>query len=257
MGSIRSDDEIRPVTVTEAIGDLLQCIQTQWNGADAAVILIGSYARSAATADSDIDVLVIADRANRLSRPRRLHVQVFSVEAFRARLRDRDDLALWAVRYGVPLRPSAVWANLVATPEAGGWPTWERKVEHAMRRLVLGADMLDIGDVTAAREELLYAVSHVGRGLLLRKGVFPLSRPEMILQLREIDQNHLSRLLNVLVYGDPTTGDLRRTVMYIKKLLVSLDRDQVQRLSRERSANRTAKRARAAEHRRAVQRLSS
>ncbi len=35
---------------------------------------------------------------------------------------------------------------------------------------------LDVGDLSAASEEMVYAITHTGRALLLRDGQFPLSR---------------------------------------------------------------------------------
>ena len=59
--------------------------------------------------------------------------------------------------------------------------------------------LLDVDDVEAASEELLFGTSHVGRALLLKHGTFPLSRPEMPSQLKMIDVQlavFLERLLD-------------------------------------------------------------
>lgn len=45
-----------------------------------------------------------------------------------------------------------------------------------------------MGDPWAAQEELLFAVTQLSRAVLLSRGHFPLSRPELSKQLRDIDE---------------------------------------------------------------------
>lgn len=251
MESMPNRVYVRNITATELIAEFLHSLKIHANGENLAVILIGSFARGMATSQSDVDLLLIADTTVAVEHTASaLHVQSFSTKEFRSKLQDGDDFALWSIRYGIPVVSSNIWNSLIARPEASRWPDWKRKIGHSLRRLVLGAEMLRIGDTDAAREELLYAASHVGRAILLRENVFPLSRPEMITQLKEVRQDALSGVMNVLVYGDPTVNELRRTALYVKKLLVALDRNQVRQLSLERSRKRAAKRSRLAGPRR-------
>ena len=53
----------------------------------------------------------------------------------------------------------------------------------------------------AAREELLLAACHLARAILLRDGVFPLSRPELPDQLQAMDAE-LAKLLRRLIFDD-------------------------------------------------------
>jgi len=221
-------------------------------GTELCVILIGSVARSTHTSQSDLDLLVIGDRLPIVERhPDRLHVQALTTKQLADRLRAGDDFAAWCVRYGVPLVTSGEWLKIVGSPDAAIWPDWHRKIRHAARRLTLAAGLLETGDIAAAGEEMLYAVSHTARAILLKNGTFPLSRPEIIAQLRETGHHRLGKLLQDLSYEQPTKAALSRGLLYVKRLLVYLDkpayrefvqlRQQQQQLKRERSAKtRTA-----------------
>lgn len=189
------------------------------------VILIGSVARSTHTSQSDLDLLVLGDESAVVERhPDRLHVQALTTKQFRERLRAGDDFAAWCVRFGVPLVTSKSWLEIVDSPDAAIWPDWHKKTRHAARRLTLAAALLETGDIAAAAEEMLYAVSHTARAILLKDGVFPLSRPEIVAQLRERGHERLAKLLQELSYEEPTRGTLNRGLLYVKRLLVYLDR---------------------------------
>jgi hypothetical protein len=69
---------------------------------------------------------------------------------------------------------------------------------HARKRISVALELLEVGDVDAASEELMFAASHVARATLLQHGVFPLSRPELPSQLQTIDPG-LARLLELLI----------------------------------------------------------
>jgi predicted nucleotidyltransferase len=189
------------------------------------VILIGSVARSTHSSQSDLDLLVISDRSALVARhPDQLHVQVLTTQQFTERLRAGDDFAAWCVRYGVPIVTAKPWFDIVNSAEATIWPDWHRKVRHAARRLMLAAALLETCDIAAAGEEMLYAVSHTARAILLKARVFPLSRPEIISQLRESNHDRLAKILEDLSYQEPTKSALNRYLLYVKRLLVSIDR---------------------------------
>lgn len=108
------------------------------------------------------------------------------VADFLHNLRLGDDFESWCVRLGVTLSDGrGCWAAILASEESKQWPRWELKVLHGARRLFLADSLLKMGDNTAASEELVYALGHIARGLLLKSGIFPLSRPELAEQLRQ------------------------------------------------------------------------
>lgn len=190
-----------------------------------AIILIGSVARSTHSSRSDLDLLVLGDEPPIVdTHPDRFHVQALNKQEFMKRLEAGDDFAAWCVRYGVPIVTTKAWLDIVGSPEATLWPDWRAKVRHAARRLTLAAALLGTGDIIAAGEEALYAVSHTARAILLKEGVFPLSRPEIISQLQEAKHNHLAKVLEELSYAAHTREALSRDLFYIKRLLVFIDR---------------------------------
>jgi uncharacterized protein (UPF0332 family) len=215
--------ESNPTDLINSFVDQLSALNP---GRDLAVVLIGSVARRVATSQSDLDLLVVSDRAAEIAQTAdRIHVQFLLESQFLQRLRDGDDFASWCVRFGIPVLRAAVWDRIGRSPEGKLWPNWRLKTEHATRRLLLANDLLRIGDLDAAAEELTYAVSHVGRAILLKEGEFPLSRPEMIGQLAEINYSQLGRILEELSYRRMSRLQMRQAIRYVKKLLVFIDRD--------------------------------
>jgi len=93
----------------------------------------------------------------------------------------------------------------------------------------------------AAAEELTYAVTHVARAILLKSNVFPLSRPEMIAQLKELEFPRLADALVELSFGERTDRGIKRTMIYVKRLLVHLDRDRFKKYADSRREARNLK----------------
>ncbi|MGI8992335.1 MAG: nucleotidyltransferase domain-containing protein [Bryobacteraceae bacterium] len=193
--------------------------------ADCAVILIGSAARGRRTENSDIDILFVAtEKVSTIPVISGYHFK-FSTEAdFLRRLNAGEDFESWCLRYGVTLLDRRAWERLTAS-SADVWPRWEIKVVHGIRRLFLASQLSKMGDDLAAREELVFVLGHIARGLLLKKGVFPLSRPELAAQLKEIGYARLADLHERLRTAESPSGtDLALGLRYSKKLLIHLDR---------------------------------
>ena len=194
--------------------------------ADAAtVVVVGSGARDVMNWRSDIDILVLRDDGQRvrMKRPGDVHLQQDSRSRFLRRLEDGDDYPGWALRFGVPLSdPDGWWAEQAsAERDNPHWPDWRVKVGHARKRIKMASDLLDTEDVHAASEELLFAASHVARAVLLKHGVFPLSRPELPSQLQSVDAA-LARLLDRLMYGDMDATALRSDDALLEERLCQL-----------------------------------
>lgn len=160
------------------------------------VVLVGSWARGVANERwSDIDVLVVGKHDGPLPPPR---IQVIGItpEELRNRVLAGDDFAQWALRFGVPLSGRAVWDELrkKLLPNAP-WPKQDSQIKHAKRKLETARDLLDMGDVSAAEEEIRFALSHLARAELLAKRVFPLTRQELPGQLREAGERKLADII--------------------------------------------------------------
>ncbi len=232
-------------TYTSLTQDFVRGLLSSNKEAEISVILIGSVARSTQTSQSDLDLLVIGDQPPLVERhPDRLHVQASTTQRFAERLQAGDDFAGWCVRYGVPIVAAKSWLDIVNSAEAATWPDWHKKVRHATRRLTLAAALVETGDIAAAGEEMLYAVSHTARAILLERKIFPLSRPEIISQLRDANHERLSRILEALSYEAPTKLALHRDLLYIKRLLVLLDRPAYREFVQSRQQHMSAKKNR-------------
>jgi hypothetical protein len=230
---------------TSLTQDFVREVCSANKGMQISVVLIGSVARSTHTSQSDLDLLIIGDQPPLVERhPDRLHVQALTMKQFAERLRAGDDFAAWCVRYGVPIVASKPWLDIVSSADAATWPDWHEKVRHAARRLTLAAALLETGDIAAAAEEMLYAASHTGRAILLKNRIFPLSRPEIISQLREADHERLAKILQELSYEPPTRSALNRYLLYIKRLLVFLDKPLYREFVQVRQQRLLAKRDR-------------
>jgi predicted nucleotidyltransferase len=184
----------------------------------ATVVLIGSSARHRMTWRSDIDVFVITSKPiQRLRGSPRIHIHHETRESFLARLNEGEEFASWAVRYGRLLcDPSGWWR--IARRENLPWPDWRQKLAHVRKRMRIAKAALIDADREAAEEELMMAVSHCARALLLQNRAFPLSRPELPSQLASIDQKELGDLLSQLIAGSVPLPDLKRAFVQVQRL---------------------------------------
>ena len=171
----------------------------------AVVVLIGSAARGVATWRSDIDLLIVfsGDERLNLRPPIEMHLQQESRTHFLQRIYEGDDYPVWALLCGKALHdPDGWWARAAADERAHPHtPDWTPKVARAEKSLKWAGELLDAGDADAFEEQCLYAASHLARAVLLKRGVMPLSRPEMADQVRESNPE-LAWVLNELAQGD-------------------------------------------------------
>lgn len=213
--------------------------------ADCAVILIGSAARHCRTEQSDIDILFLSsEKITNIPVISGYHIKFATEEDFLRRLTAGEDFEGWCVRYGVTLLDRGIWAGVKVSSQ-NVWPRWQTKVVHGARRLFLASKLLNMGDKAAAQEELILALGHIARGLLLKKGIFPLSRPELAGQVKEIGYSHLAILHERLrsTYS-PSPRDLRVSLLYSKKLLIHLDKEIFAKLSEDHRKAARVKQAR-------------
>lgn len=184
---------------------LLRELETAGMTERASLVLIGSVARGVETRRSDVDLLLtLADDARLPVRPPAdLHLQQESRARFMERLRAADDYPIWALRYGRIIHdPTGWWTGQAATEEASGrFPDWTPKIALAEQSLRWAADLLAVEDMDAFEEQSLYTASHLARALLLRRGVMPLSRPELAAQLREVGELEIASSLDALSRG--------------------------------------------------------
>lgn len=172
------------------------------------VVLIGSHAAGFATPASDVDLLVLTEAPRKgLRFPPHAHVHIQTIARFKDRLVSGDDFAISTVRFGKLLHDrTGVWKGLVglSTP----WPDWRDKLPHAARNLKFSQELLAEGDEDAAAEEALYAATQLSRAMLLRRGTYPKSRPELPAQLTAAHEQAIARYLTCLMNSESPDYDM-------------------------------------------------
>ncbi len=179
----------------------------------AVVVLIGSYARGITTWRSDIDILVLLRKPRRLKLdiPRSVHLHLEDIEKFTQRFDNGDDYVISSVRYGKLLYDRLnFWRTLRNKVESARWPDSRDKIIHAQRRIKLGDELLEMGDIDAATEEYLFGATQIARLILLRKRIYPLSRPELSRQLLGLGYTDLATDIQKLIEGKCGRDELRR-----------------------------------------------
>ncbi len=160
------------------------------------VVLVGSWARGTANARwSDIDVIVLGEHDGPLPPPRIQLITITQDELSR-RVNAGDDFAQWALRFGVPLAGHHLWDELRKRLLSNApWPKPALQLKQARKKLQTARDLFRMGDLTAAEEEIRFALSHLARAELLTRRVFPLSRQELPGQLREAGKRRLAEVM--------------------------------------------------------------
>lgn len=160
------------------------------------VVLVGSWARGTAIARwSDIDVLVMGEPDGPLPPPR-IQLITITQQELRRRVHAGDDFAQWALRFGVPLAGRHTWDELRKQLLSDApWPRAALQLRQARKKLETASDLFRMGDLPAAEEEIRFAVSHLARAELLSRRIFPLSRQELPVQLREAGKPRLAEMV--------------------------------------------------------------
>lgn len=140
-----------------------------------------------------------------------MHVHIEEKERFARQFAEGDDYAISAVRYGKLLYDrSNFWETLRQQVESVRWPDWRGKISHAERRIRVGNELLRMGDIDAATEEYLFGATQISRAILLRRGTYPLSRPELGKQLVAVGRGDLAADMEMLIEGKCEEGQLRK-----------------------------------------------
>lgn len=178
---------------------------------DSLVILTGSYAQGNETPRSDIDVLVIRrGRKKGIRAPYGVHFKFEDLQDFRRRLAEGDDFVIDSLKFGELLHDGlGLWGVLRKEMRNAKWPDWRAKIGQAERRIRLAEQLLMLDDLDAAAEEYLLTATQIARARLLRKGVFPMSRPQLSDQLLAIGEAELAGDLEELIKGDCGKSELR------------------------------------------------
>jgi hypothetical protein len=177
-----------------------------------ALVGIGSAVRDVGHQASDVDLVVIYHRRppSLAGKPIDVDIRAFPREEVGPRVASGHDLLGWGIRYGAAVCDrDGYWADLRAR--------WNRRLplpspivslERAARTERLARDLLCAGDQDAALELLVSTLTHRARARLSQAGVYPASRPELPVQLREVGEHELAGLLADTLAGKKSPADV-------------------------------------------------
>jgi hypothetical protein len=167
-----------------------------------AVVAIGSAVRIAVPS-VDLDIIVICKAPPKLKAkpPLEIDLRFYLESDVDHEIMQGNDLLGWAVKFGrVIYQREGYWdvivesyRNRLPLPSAD---IFAKRAKESFIRLV---KVFEIGDMDAAYEQALSYITHLGRTELLRRKVYPASRPELPAQLRSIGCVQLADWLENLI----------------------------------------------------------
>ena len=169
-----------------------------------AVVVYGSAVRNVSDS-ADVDLLFIYEDTfpDVSAPPFDVDVRGYDKASVETQLCSGHDLLGWAVRHGLVLCERAgYWTDLVSRwQEHLPLPDPQISEDRASKAQRLRVDLLRMGDLPAANEQYLAYLTHTARATLLRRGIFPGSRPELPEQLRELGELRLADELVAVMVG--------------------------------------------------------
>jgi hypothetical protein len=121
----------------------------------------------------------------------------FEQEAVEELLTQGNDLLSWCIKFGQPVcEHHQYWSQLVQRwTNKLGLPSSDVALERARKSENLLRNVDSLGDDDAALELYLSLLTHIARAALIRRGVYPASRPELASQLSQIGEEKLASYL--------------------------------------------------------------
>jgi hypothetical protein len=172
--------------------------------------LTGSTARKRRTAISDLDYHVIGKRPDVSDLPGDVDVVATSAARFRSRLIEGDDFIQWTLRCGCILYDAGAMRNgLQLIVEGDLWPSGQRKLDSLAMHRAEVERLIQMGDQSAAHEQLRAMLTTAARGLLLQARVFPLARKELPAQLEQAGYLPLAKALGRTIERKPRLEEIK------------------------------------------------
>jgi hypothetical protein len=171
--------------------------------------LTGSTARKRRTAISDLDYHVIGKRPDVSDLPGDVDVVATDATRFRSRLIEGDDFVQWTLRCGCILYDAGPMRDSVRLiVETDLWPSGQRKLDGLAVHRAEVERLIQMGDQSAAHEQLRAMLTTAARGLLLQARVFPLARKELPVQLERAEYVPLARTLRRTIDRKPRLDEI-------------------------------------------------
>ncbi len=172
-----------------------------------ALVAVGSAVRPDVES-LDLDLVVICRELPGLSvkPPLEIDVRAYTADQIDSLLSGGDDMVGWAVKFGRLLFQregfwdalSESWSDRIPMPSAD---TAIKRAKDALRRL---KSVLEVGDADAAHEQAVFYLTHMSRAELIKRKVYPASRPELPRQLRSVGCRRLASSLELALSGSFT-----------------------------------------------------
>lgn len=169
-----------------------------------AVVALGSAVRPAVPS-ADLDLIVICREPGQLTvkPPLEIDLRTYRADQVPQELARGNDLLGWAVKFGHALfqrdafwdAVSQSWRYRLTLPPA------DVAVQRANEAYCRLTKVLEIGDRDAAEEQALSYATHLARAELLKRNVYPASRPELPVQLRQIGSDEAADFFEQLIDG--------------------------------------------------------
>ena len=165
-----------------------------------AVVAFGAAMRTTCfTADVDLLVIYQSPKPAVNGRPIDVDIRWYERSRAEALVKEGQELLGWVVRFGALIcehdgywrKLRQEWLGKMPFPSA---EVADQRVQRAWR---LYHQLCDMGDEDAAQEQHLAGLTQQARALLIRKSVYPASRPELPSQLRAIGETELAEKLQV------------------------------------------------------------
>ena len=218
LRSIESAPDVRRWPTPRAKAWTLQFLnEARDNDNILAVVAVGSAIRPAVPS-ADLDLVVICrEPANlRIRPPLEIDLRAFRADQVQQQVAECNDLLGWAIKFGCVLFQRDGYWN-------GFSESWRERLPHpppdvatqraneAFRRLT---KMLELGDSDAAEEQALSYATHLARAELLKRKVYPASRPELPVQLRQIGSHEAADCFEQLI--DPKVDHSKQISVLVK-----------------------------------------
>jgi len=183
-----------------------------------AVVAVGSAVRPAVPS-ADLDLVVICREPSDMKArpPLEIDLRKYRVRQLQHELATGNDVLVWAVKFGrVLFQRNRYWDALVESwHDKVPLPSPQVAAQRANEALCRLKKVLELGDFDAAEEQALSYATHLARAELLKRDVYPASRPELPLQLREVGAEEAADCFAQL---------LDRTVDHSKQIAMLVER---------------------------------
>lgn len=184
------------------------------NSDTAAIIAIGSAVRSMHHRGSDVDFLVVSDTETTTdaSRPIEVDLRTFRTSEVNSKVRECDEFLASALRFGCTIFDrEGFWARVCAQwADQLPFPSPELSIRRALRCARFASQLVSMGDLDAALEQVIGMLTHTCRAKLFAAHVYPASRPELPAQVRELGEHILPDSLDLALQHRQIHPDILR-----------------------------------------------